>query len=79
MPKPEETRTRSVLKGISWRILASLSTLVLSFVLTGNIAFAGVLSILDTAIKFIEYILHERIWSWIPWGYQLTSLPELHE
>ncbi len=55
MPKPEETRTRSVLNGISWRILASLSTLILSFVLTGNIAFAGVISILDTVIKFIEY------------------------
>ena len=70
MVKPEETHTRSVIKGITWRILASISTLVLSYVLTGNIVFAGVISIADTIIKFLEYFLHERIWSYIPWGYK---------
>jgi uncharacterized membrane protein len=79
IPKPEEIQTRPILKGITWRILASLSTLVLSFFLTGNIVFAGVISILDTVIKFIEYFLPERLSSWIPWGYQRASLPKFPE
>ena len=73
MVKPEETHTRSVIKGITWRILASISTLVLAYVLTGNIVFSGVISISDTIIKFLEYFLHERIWSYIPWGYKRHS------
>ncbi|MFX1318370.1 MAG: DUF2061 domain-containing protein [Promethearchaeota archaeon] len=77
MRKAEETRTRSIIKGITWRLLASLSTIIVTFILTGNIVFAGILGSLDTIIKFIEYFLHERIWSWIPWGYRhFTILDE---
>jgi len=79
MPKPVETRIRSTIKGITWRIVASVSTLILSFILTGNIVFSGIISVLDTVIKFIEYYLHERIWSWIPWGYRALDLPVLVE
>jgi uncharacterized membrane protein len=75
MVNPEETRKRSIIKGITWRILASLSTLVLSYVLTGNIVVAGAISIADMIIKFIEYFLHERVWSYIPWGYKHRMPP----
>lgn len=77
--KCEESSSRSIVKGITWRILASISTLVLSYAITGNILFAGLISILDMIIKFIEYFLHERIWAWIPWGYQRTHLLPLDE
>jgi len=70
MVKTEETHIRSVIKSLSWRTLASISTLVLSYVLTGNLVFAGIISITDTVIKLIEYFLHERVWSYIPWCYR---------
>lgn len=73
MVKTEETRTRSIVKAITWRIFASISTLILAYLITGNLVFAGLISLLDVVIKFIEYFLHERIWSFIPWGYQRTE------
>jgi uncharacterized membrane protein len=55
------------------------NTLVLSFLVTESIVFARVISILEALRKFIEYFLHERAWSWIPWDYQRIIIPDQPE
>ena len=63
-----ETHTRSVLKAVSWRILGTLDTFVISWFLTGRVDLAGSIAALEFLTKIAWYYLHERLWSAISWG-----------
>ena len=63
-----ETHTRSVLKAVSWRILGTLDTFVISWFLTGKVELAGLIAGLEFITKIGWYYLHERIWAVISWG-----------
>jgi len=63
-----DTHIRSVVKAISFRIIASLTTVILVLIFTGNLALAGAIGILDLILKLIIYYLHERVWDKILWG-----------
>ena len=56
------TKTRSLLKAISWRIIASLDTFLLTWIVTGNITAGVTVSLLEVATKFCLYYFHERAW-----------------
>lgn len=72
-----ETRTRSIVKTLSWRFIATLITSLVAFVLTSEIAFAAKIGLLDTSIKLVAYFVHERMWLRIPFGrYAPSSAPE---
>lgn len=59
---------RSVTKAISWRILATVITSVIVFLLTGKGDFAATVALADTSIKLLVYFGHERLWNRIPFG-----------
>ena len=61
--KPKESRRRSVAKAISWRLLGSLDTLVLSYLFTGNLVAAGSIASTEMVTKITLYYLHERVWA----------------
>ena len=63
-----ETHTRSVLKAVSWRILGTLDTFAISWVLTGRVEIAGSIAGLEIITKIAWYYIHERVWAAIPWG-----------
>jgi len=63
-----ETRNRSILKAISFRILATIATFALIYILTGNLALAGLAGGIDFISKLVIYYAHERIWNKIKWG-----------
>ena len=63
-----ESHTRSVLKAVSWRILGTLDTFVISWFLTGKVALAGSIAALEFATKIAWYYAHERAWAAIAWG-----------
>ena len=63
-----ESHRRSVLKAFSWRILGTLDTFVISWILTGKVALAGSIAALEFATKIVWYYLHERAWASIAWG-----------
>ena len=63
-----ETRKRSILKTISFRILASLTTIALVLIFTGDLSLAGTIGVIELVSKLIIYYLHERAWDIIPWG-----------
>lgn len=64
----EETHARSIVKGFSWRILATTITIILVFVFTGEVILAFGVGGLEFFSKFIVYYLHERVWNKIKWG-----------
>jgi adenylylsulfate kinase len=64
----KEKRRRSLMKAISWRILASLITVSLVFIFTGKIVLSLAVGITEVVVKMVFYFIHERIWSNIRWG-----------
>ena len=63
-----ETHARSVFKAVSWRMLGTLDTFVISWYLTGKLDLAGLIAGLEFLTKIGWYYLHERIWAAIAWG-----------
>jgi uncharacterized membrane protein len=64
----KDTNYRSITKGISWRIFASIDTFFLSWVIFGNPIHAGSIAGLELITKILLYFLHERLWNIIPFG-----------
>ena len=57
-----ESRRRSVAKVISWRISATLTTTIVSYVLTGSLEVAAKIGFLEMIAKLFLHYGHERIW-----------------
>ncbi|MBI1261302.1 MAG: DUF2061 domain-containing protein [Rhizobiales bacterium] len=61
-------RRRSIAKTLSWRVLASLDTFLLSWLITGSFVFAGSIASAEVVTKMALYYFHERSWDSIRWG-----------
>tara|TARA_B100000927_G_C16048145_1_gene301922 strand:+ start:186 stop:419 length:234 start_codon:yes stop_codon:yes gene_type:complete len=57
-----ESNTRSLIKAISWRIIASIVTTLIAIYFGVPSKAIGLVFFADLIIKFILYFLHERIW-----------------
>ena len=53
---------RYLIKSISWRIVGTIDTFILSYFFSNNIIFGLKISIIDFLVKLIFYYLHEKIW-----------------
>ncbi|MFY9243236.1 MAG: DUF2061 domain-containing protein [Polaribacter sp.] len=63
-----EKPVRSIAKALSWRVVGTLDTLIVSYFLTGKISLAASIASIDFLTKLILYFFHERIWNTIKWG-----------
>ena len=63
-----EAHRRSIAKAVTWRMMASLDTFVISFLVTGRVGIAGSIAGIEMLTKIAFYYLHERIWAAVPWG-----------
>lgn len=66
--KREESYSRTTTKTSTWRVIASLDTMLLAYFFTGNIATAISIGGLEVITKLILYFIHERVWSTLPFG-----------
>ena len=64
------TKLRSILKAISWRIVGTLDTMALGWIITGNPIMGLKIGALELFTKFILYYFHERIWLRFKFGTQ---------
>ncbi len=64
----KERFSRSLIKSVSWRIIGTLDTIVISYVITGRLAFALSIGGIEMITKMVLYVVHERIWNKIKWG-----------
>ena len=53
---------RSGLKAVTWRVVATLTTMSIVYVYTGEIDLMVGVGILDVLLKLALYFVHERIW-----------------
>lgn len=63
-----EKPIRSVAKALSWRVVGTLDTLLVSYFLTGEFSLAASIASVDFITKLILYFFHERVWNVIKWG-----------
>jgi uncharacterized membrane protein len=62
------SKQRSALKAITWRIVGTADTFVISLVITKEPFTAGAIASLEVLTKTILYYFHERGWNKISWG-----------
>jgi uncharacterized membrane protein len=65
-----DTPRRSLVKTISWRVTGSSATFLIAYLMTGNLAVAGVIGVTQMISNTILYYFHERIWNKITWEQQ---------
>ena len=53
---------RHIAKTFSWRLIGTLDTMFLSWVITGDLKAGMQIGLADVIIKMILYYLHERAW-----------------
>ncbi len=59
---------RSVLKTVSWRVIGTLDTVFISWLITGKLALAFSIGTIELVTKMLLYFFHERVWENIKWG-----------
>lgn len=64
----EEKIKRSLMKTISWRVIGTLDTVLISYLVTGTIAMAVSIGGIELVSKMGLYFFHERAWNRIKWG-----------
>ena len=67
--KGKEAHSRSFAKAVSWRVLGSLDTFLLSWLFTSSLKAAGAIATTEVLTKMVLYYLHERAWSNVSWGF----------
>ena len=56
------SKKRSILKTLSWRIVASTDTFLLTWLVTGSSTAGLTVSGLEVITKMVLYYFHERTW-----------------
>ncbi len=80
----QESHLRSLIKGISWRFIATTDTILVVLLITclyGQCSIGNALKIglIEFFIKYGIYYVHERIWQKIRKGSTVTKRQSLHK
>lgn len=63
-----ETHGRSLIKAITFRIVATAITILLVLAFTGNAVIGLTVGSLEFLVKTIVYYFHERVWNMLQYG-----------
>ena len=64
----KDTNRRSIVKGLSWRVVATSTTTAIVYVFFDRLDLAIAAGMIETVLKVGLYWGHERIWHKIRWG-----------
>ena len=70
----KESHIRSILKSLTWRLIASFTTFVLAYTIFSQtdcpdvLAKSSIVAGLEFVLKILIYYLHERAWQLAPKG-----------
>ena len=63
-----ERHRRSIAKAVTWRTIATLTTMSLVYLFTGELVLTLGIGASDVMLKILFYYLHERAWNKVGWG-----------
>ena len=58
----DTSHKRHLAKSITWRIVGTLDTFILSWIITGNVVVGLKIGLSEIATKMVLYYFHERLW-----------------
>ncbi|MHA2163707.1 MAG: DUF2061 domain-containing protein [Candidatus Hodarchaeales archaeon] len=67
------SRERSVLKAITWRLIATITTTSIVYIMTGRLDLTAAVGFYDVILKLILFFFHERVWNRIQYGRALKG------
>ncbi|MFC2060954.1 DUF2061 domain-containing protein [Elusimicrobiota bacterium] len=73
-----DTRKRSLVKSITWRIIGIVLLGIISYWVTENWKEMTIITAIFHSLRLIMYYYHERLWGRISWGklkHPLADLP----
>lgn len=87
--KGRDSVKRSMIKAVSWRVVGTIDTFLLSFLIIsflgplfglnfgedgGNIAqTAGYIAVAEVFTKLVIYTVHEQVWTRVNWGLSVAA------
>lgn len=66
----KESNFRSIIKGVSWRFIATTTTIIIVYFFFGRLDLAIAAGMIETFLKVGLYWAHERVWHKVRWGKQ---------
>ena len=63
-----ESHLRSIIKGLTWRVIASATIFIITYTTTGEMDTAITVTSIEFFVKLFLYYLHERAWLMVPRG-----------
>lgn len=63
-----ETNRRSIIKGVTWRVVATTTTIIIVYLFFGRLDLAITAGLLESVLKIGLYWIHERAWFKVRWG-----------
>ena len=63
-----ESQKRTIIKTMTWRVTASLTTFLIAWILTGDLLIGASIGGIEAIVKIFLYYFHERIWNNINWA-----------
>ena len=63
-----ETRSRSIVKALTWRVTALIITTSVVWIISDSLKLAASVGLVDTVIKLGAYYGHERCWLKVGFG-----------
>jgi len=77
-----ESHSRTVFKAISWRIIATMTTMILVYIFTKELFVSIGVGVFEVIAKITFYYIHERICHKVDWGkkkHPLADIPVTRE
>lgn len=64
----KDNRKRSILKTLSWRVTATLTTMLIAYFIIGDYKSALQIGSIEVFAKMLLYYFHERTWDKVTFG-----------
>jgi uncharacterized membrane protein len=64
----KETKRRSIVKSVVWRVICVVVSIIVSFLLTAKWDLSVAIGSIYNVITMILYYFHERAWNRVNWG-----------
>ncbi|PKV75277.1 DUF2061 domain-containing protein [Pontibacter ramchanderi] len=61
-PQQKDSKFKSIAKAVSWRVLGTFDTIVISYLITGELKMAFSIGTIEVFSKILLYYVHERVW-----------------
>src|SRR5690606_7250834 len=74
-----ESRKRHIAKTITWRMVGTVDTMLLAWIISGDPLIGLKVGLTEVATKMVLYYFHERIWYRINFGLSKRTTNQNHE